>query len=295
MSFDDAPLPPLELDVAGSEPRAGATLQDVSWASTGGDRVTAWLVLPAPPGPRAGLLFQHWGFGDRASFLAEALALAPGGVASLLPDAPGYGARRGPRPLFRAPGPARAYALQALRDLRRGLDVLTSQPDVDAARLGFVGHSLGASLGGQLAGADFRVRAAVLLGGTGRISRLWQPRASPAEVEALADLDGVAWIGRARAAFLFQYAERDEWITRADAERLVAAAPAPKQCTWYPTDHAFDAEARRERAAWLAAQLGFAAPDPAALAKAALPARERRRYRSLKPLLALARLFARRA
>jgi dienelactone hydrolase len=293
----EAPFEPapgtLALHVERSEKRRGATLRDVSYACDGA-RVTAWCVVPEGDGPWAGLLWGHWGFGSRDSFLAEALALAASGVASLLPNAPGYGGRRGARPPFRAAAPAAAYGRQSVRELRRGLDVLAGEPGVDARRLGFVGHSLGASVGALLAAADERVRAAVLAGGTGRISRLWLPRASEAEREALAALDGVAWIGRASSAFLLQYGERDEFIARADAEALAAAAAGPAQTRWYACDHAFDLAARRERAVWLAEWLGLGGIDGAALAAAALPARDRFAYRLMQPLLRLQARFARR-
>jgi dienelactone hydrolase len=257
--------------------------------------VTAWLVAPSGPGPHAGVLWLHWGFGSRDSFLAEAEALAAAGVVSLLPNAPGYGGRPGPRPLFRAAATARAYAEQAVAELRIGMDWLCAETEVDAARLGFVGHSLGASVGGTFAGAETRVRAAVLVGGTGRISRLWLPSAAEAERAALEPLDAERRIGRTRAACLFQYAERDEFITREDAAAYAAAAPEPKRCAWYATDHAFDAAARRDRAAWLRERLALGALDEAALARAALPARDRFGYRLIQPLLALQRRFAKRA
>jgi dienelactone hydrolase len=265
-----------------------ARVREVSLPGERGDAVKAWLVAPDGGGPHAGLLFQHWGFGSRDSFRAEAEALAKSGVASLLVDAPGYGARKGPRPLFRAAGPARAYAEQAVADLRRGLARLAAEPGVDVARLGFVGHSLGASVGGVLAGSEPSLRAAVLMGGTGRISRLWLPRAGAAERQAVEPLDAVAWIGRTRAACLFQYGERDEFITRADAEAYAAAAPEPKRVLWYATDHAFDAAARRDRARFLGEQLGLGPLDEAALAAVRLPARERWGYRLIQPLLRFA-------
>jgi dienelactone hydrolase len=257
-----------------------------------GERVSGWWVVPETPGPHAGLVFLHWGFGSHDSFLAEARALARSGVVALLPNAPGYGGRSGPRPVFRAAETARAYAEQAVRELRGGVELLCARADVDPARLGFVGHSLGASVGGALLGADARLCAAVLVGGTGALSRLWLPRASEAERAALAPLDGTAWIGRTRAACLFQYAERDEFITRGDAEAYAAAAPEPKRVAWYACDHAFDAAARRERAAFLRERLGLGPLDESALAAAALPAGDRLRYGLVKPLLALARRFA---
>jgi dienelactone hydrolase len=287
----EADAGPLDARFEPASARPAAKLCAVSYAS-GGERVSGWWVVPEVAGPHAGVVFQHWGFGSRDSFLAEALALARSGVVSLLPNAPGYGGRKGPRPLFHAAGPARAYAVQAVRDLRRGLDLLCEQVDVDRARLGFVGHSLGASVGGALLGAEERLRAAVLVGGTGTISRLWLARASEAERAALAALDGTAWIGRTRAVCFFQYGERDEFIEHADAVAYAAAAPEPKRARWYPCDHAFDAAARRDRALFLRELLGLGPLDEAALAAAALPAGDRLRYRLIKPLLAIARRFA---
>jgi dienelactone hydrolase len=58
-------------------------------------------------------------------------------------------------------------------DLRRALDVLLERPDVDAKRVGYVGHSLGAAWGSALAGFERRIKAFVLIGGSshpGRIS-----------------------------------------------------------------------------------------------------------------------------
>ena len=159
---------------------------------------------------------------------------------------------------------------------------------MDRARLAFVGHSLGASVGGELAGTEARLRAVALAGGTGTLSRLWLPRGSPAESKALAAHDGLAWIGRTQAACLFQYGERDEFITREDAEAYAAAAPAAKRVAWYRCDHAFGAPARLARAAFLREQLGLGPLDEAALAGAVLPARDRLRYRLIQPLLALA-------
>jgi cephalosporin-C deacetylase-like acetyl esterase len=129
----EADAGPLDARFAPAKAHPAAKLCAASYAS-GGERVSGWWVVPGAAGPHAGMVFQHWRFGSRDSFLAEALALARSGVVSLLPNAPGYGGRRGPRPPFRAAGPARAYPEQAVRDLRRGLDLLCEQVDADRAR-----------------------------------------------------------------------------------------------------------------------------------------------------------------
>lgn len=61
-----------------------------------------------------------------------------------------------------------------LYDAMRGVDVLVSLPDVDAKRIGAVGHSLGAKEALYLAAFDERIKAAVASeGGTGFRSTNW--------------------------------------------------------------------------------------------------------------------------
>jgi len=149
----------------------------------------------------------------------------------------------------------RAYAAQLLGDLAHAVDFLCAQPGVDPTRIGYVGHSLGATIAGAFLARDPRVRAAALMAGTGTLSRLWLRSRDPAAARGLEDLDGVQCLARANASLLFQFADRDEWISRADANAQLTAAREPKQATWYPSDHALNATALRDRATWLAAEL----------------------------------------
>src|SRR5262245_60281998 len=68
--------------------RNGAKVYDVTYASPQGGRVTAVLVVPTGSGPHAGLLFGHWGPGNRTEFLPEAILYAKAGAVSLLVDYP---------------------------------------------------------------------------------------------------------------------------------------------------------------------------------------------------------------
>jgi dienelactone hydrolase len=232
--------------------------REVSFAGHAGDAVSALLISATSHAPHAALLFLHWGFGDRKSFGREAAAYAAAGASSLLVDAPGYGARKGPRVGAKDPRRVRAYAEQTLGDLTRALDFSCAQPGVDPARIGFVGHSLGASIAGAFLAREPRVHAAVLMAGTGALSRLWLTARDADDSRSLEDLDSARCLPRASAALFFQFAERDAWIERADADAQVAAAPAAKRVQWYACDHALDAAAARDRARWLAQQLGFA-------------------------------------
>jgi dienelactone hydrolase len=222
--------------------------------------VSALLVEATSAPPRAGLLFLHWGFGDRTSFAREADAYASAGATSLLIDAPGFGGRSGPRVGSRDARAVRAYAEQQLGELERALDFLCAQPGVDPARIGYVGHSLGATIAPAFLARAPRVRAAVLMAGTGTLSRLWLQGRNEEGSRSLEDLDGVRCLSRVSASLLLQFGERDEFITRADAEAQIAAAREPKRVCWYDADHALGAPALQDRGRWLAEQLQLAEP-----------------------------------
>jgi dienelactone hydrolase len=271
-----------------------ASTRDVSFAGAASDSVSALLVAASAPPLHAGLLFLHWGFGDRTSFAAEALALAPCGVTSLLIDAPGSGERRGPRIPARDASLVRAYAEQLLGDLARALDFLCAQPGIDPARIGYVGHSLGATIAPAFLAREPRVRAAVLMAGTGALSRLWLSGRNEEAARSLEDLDGVRCLPRVSAALLFQFAERDEFIARADADAQIAAAREPKQVLHYECGHELDARALQDRARWLGAQLGLTA-EPNVPPGDWLPRKQVRVSRVIGAVLRATRWFSRRS
>jgi pimeloyl-ACP methyl ester carboxylesterase len=279
--FDYDPKSPLDVRASKTETRAGAKVVDLSYASPLGGRVPAYLVLPAPPEGGASAkhpaaLFVHPGQGDRGTFLDEAVGLAGRGLVSLLIGAPstrpeakkGGGPWNGERD--------RKDFVQTTVDVRRGYDLLAARPEVDPVRLAYVGHSLGATIGGPLLALEPRVKAWVLMAGFAAQTREWARSGSvgsiafrallpPAEQErylaALAPLETVRFLPHApRTPILFQFARRDESIAAWDAALYVQATPGPKEIVWYETGHAFDADAREDRDAWLVRQLGLAAP-----------------------------------
>jgi pimeloyl-ACP methyl ester carboxylesterase len=52
-------------------------------------------------------------------------------------------------------------------EVRRAIDLLLLQPEVDPKRVGYVGHDYGAMYGSIVAGHDKRVKAYVLIAGMG--------------------------------------------------------------------------------------------------------------------------------
>jgi dienelactone hydrolase len=271
-AFDYDAKAPLDLREASVETVDGVEVRDISYASPKGGRVPGFLLAARGPGRRAGILFMHWGQGNRSEFLAEGLAAARAGAVALMIDAPYH------RPEFKgptgmgSPEGERALFVQLVTDLRRGLDVLLARTDVDPARLGYVGHSLGATWGGALAGVDHRLRAAVLMGG---LPSLTDPKHSYTDTlwdffkqtfgdekirayqAVIALIDPEHFVGHsAPTRLLFQFARHDRFISAAAAKAYGAAASAPKEVRWYFTGHEFnDLGSLRDRAEWLTTQL----------------------------------------
>jgi hypothetical protein len=116
----------LDLQMSLLEQPDGVAVYDVSYASPKGGRVTALLVTPRTKGRYAGMLFGHWGGGDRAEFLPEAILYARAGVVSLLPAYPWTRPAPWRKGLRYSSDPEHDFDLyvQAVVDLRRGLDLL---------------------------------------------------------------------------------------------------------------------------------------------------------------------------
>ncbi|HEV2661672.1 MAG TPA: hypothetical protein VGU68_13775 [Ktedonobacteraceae bacterium] len=271
--FDYDQSAPLDVDVVAEQKRGAVTVQDIAYASPKFGKVTAYLVVPPGSGPFAGLLFVHWGQGNREEFVDEAVALAELGVVSLSMDAP-HARPHHWRPQDQTPEAALAADIQLIVDMRRGLDLLLARSDVDPERIGYVGHSLGATKGGMLAAVDKRVRAYVLMGGAVSLTHNYRVSTNPSialyrdsiptqeweEFMALLEpFDTAHYIPTAApASLLFQFARNDEFISEEEAQLFEKLASEPKQTLWYDCAHDFNDEARRDRVAWLAAQLKLA-------------------------------------
>jgi len=282
-AFDYDANQPVDVRDSGAERRGQVSIHDISYASPGG-RVPAYLVVPDGKRPFAAIEFVHWGQGDRSEFLSEALVYAEAGAISLLIDAPFN------RPDF-VSGPSfitdpqrdRASYVQLTVDARRGFDLLLERSDVDPARLGYVGHSLGATWGGALAGVEKRAAVYVLMGGLPNITDFSGNDTFSKQVREKYSREQIdrygATVGRinpehfvanaAPARLYFQFAQWDRYISPAAAERYVQAASTPKVSRTYATSHEFtDTQSRCDRAGWLQTELRL---GPAVLADSGCP------------------------
>lgn len=214
--------------------------KDISYSSPRGGRVTAYLVSPVGDGPFAGLIFLHWGQSDRSEFLEEALQMAQKGVVCLLLNAPWH------NPGFNGENPDYTVE-QTVTDIRRGVDVLIQYTEVDTNRLGYVGHSYGATWGGLLASIEKRFKAFVLMAGYAKPS-VYYPEGAPTPSSKY---DPIHYLDRISAPLLFQLAENDEWVTREAAFEYYNACPEPKKIQWYDSGHEMNDLAQKDRIEWL--------------------------------------------
>ncbi len=282
--FDYNQKAALDIQETGVERRGEVVVHDISYASPKGGRVPAYLVVPRGKGPFAAVLWGHWympgsEFLNRKEFLDEAVALAPSGVVSLLIDGPiarpGY--VRDPDPLGDLQIQQR---VQAIVDMRRGADLLLARSDVGPKRLAYVGHSYNASTGAFLAGIDKRFKAFVLMAGNlsdevdmrSKELQDFRKQVGPEKFDAFyakyAWCDQGKYMAHAAPAAVFtQFATKEDFITPARAREYFAVVSEPKIFKLYEAPHALNAEARRDRIAFLVKELDLRAPDPAAIAR----------------------------
>ncbi len=262
--FDYDSSVPFDTKVLSEKQQDGATVVDLTFAthdpsfsSTTGGRTVAYLVKPQGEGPFAAVLFMHWlgpVSGNRQEYLDEAVALANHGVVSLV--AQGYF----PWMAFpRGDESDRPLMTGQVIELRRMLDFLLSQPNVDPARLAYVGHDYGAVYGGILAGIDHRLKTLILVAGTPSFmdwARLFGFKAETYQ-PVVQDLEPVLFLPQAApASVLFQFAQQDGVVPQEKANEFYEASSQPKQIEWYPDIHDMKNEAARQaRLQWLTDKL----------------------------------------
>jgi dienelactone hydrolase len=248
---------------------------DLSYDSPKGGRVTAYLVVPDGKGPFAGLVFGHWGPGNRTEFLPEATLYARAGAVSLLVDYPWVRPAPWRKNLKQADDPESDHAafVQAVVDLRRGLDLLAARREVDPKRLAYVGHSFGAQWGAILSAIDNRLRGLVLMAGIPDQAAIYRDNNDPSIVEFRASMprgklekylqscartDAVRYVPNSSAPLLFQFARYERYFDKAAMDRYATAAREPKEVKWYDTGHELnDPQALRDRADWLREKVGL--------------------------------------
>jgi len=210
---------------------------------------------------------------NRTEFLDEAIVLAHSGVLSLLPDhvMVHQGFIEDNSPLNE-----KQIAVEVQQDvnLRRGADLLVARKDVDPKRMAYVGHSCDAAAGGFLSGIDKRLKAFVIMAGvlsdevnmTTKEFQNYRQKVGPEKFDAFtaryAWMDAGKYVSHAAPAAVFlQYASEEPFLNGDLAKKYFVIVSEPKKLKIYEAPHALNAEATRDRIAFLAEQLSFHAPD----------------------------------
>jgi len=131
---------------------------------SGGFKLAGLLHVPPdlPPGQRRAAVVVLHGFGsnkDGGISMAASQLFASLGYITLRFDMRGCGQSQGPR--------GKVICLEQVADTQAALDFLQSRPEVDASRMGVMGHSFGAAVAVYTAGVDQRVAACISTGGWG--------------------------------------------------------------------------------------------------------------------------------
>ena len=283
-AFDYDSAATLDIQEAGVEHRGSVTVHDISYVSPRGGRVPAYLVVPEGKGPFAAVIWGHWywqnsAFFNRKEFLDEAVVLAHAGVVSLLPTGPG--ARAGhvedKDPLS---DQQVTELVQAIVDMRRGADLLLKRKDIDPNRVAYVGHSYNATVGAFLSGMDKRFQAFVLMAGTmsneldlnteeyKQFRQKYGPEKFDEKIAKRTWLDPGKFVSHATPAVVFlQYGTHDApFLSPEHVRQYAAIVSEPKQFKLYDAPHALNAEARRDRIAFLSDQLKLKPLDASLIA-----------------------------
>jgi len=269
---------PLGVVEKGVEKKPGASVRDLTFNALGGKEVAAYVVTPEGPGPFAAVLWVHWlgepATTNRTQFLEEAVKLAPQGVVSVLVDAMWSTAQNPDWFGKRVPEEDHGNSIRQVIALRRAMDLLLSQPNVDKARVGVVGHDYGGMYGMMMAGVDGRAKTQVYVAVVPSLND-WaflgpQPKSKTEYLRQNAPLELTDYLRQSSktATTFLQFGSKDVYVSRVDTGIVARAAGIlPKdiatQRKIYDAGHEMTLpEIAADRDAWLTKELGLATATP---------------------------------
>src|SRR5438876_583920 len=127
------PSAPLNLTQTVINQTPAVRICEIEYDSPRGGRVPGYLIEPRSAGRFAGIVFGHWGQGNRTEFIPEAIRYAQAGAVCVLIDYPWVRPEPWRRKVYVPETSAeqdRDTLAQAVVDLRRAIDLLESRPDV---------------------------------------------------------------------------------------------------------------------------------------------------------------------
>ena len=260
----DAPLGLQETVESTSD---GVQVSAISFGSPGGGRVTGLLFDPVTRSSlRPGIVLMHGMPGTARQMAGYGQLLARYGAVVIAIDAP-FARRAGAPVRFIAED--RAEQVQLMTDLQRAVDVLRARPNVDDARLAYVGVSYGGAMGALFAGIERRLATTVLsVPDGGLVSHFTGPE-DQAYMEgltcavragwfrAMTPVEPIRFVAHAASPLLVQSGRQDNLVPPADAEALHGAVPSSATIRWYDAGHGLNQQAAWDRHDWLHERVGL--------------------------------------
>jgi predicted esterase len=203
---------------------------------------------------------MHGSSGSREDLLPFARDLAETGAVVLTISAPSARPEPNSREWITFTLQDREDQIQLMLDLRRGVDLLTQHEKVDPARIGYVGYSYGAAMGGLLAGIEPRIKAYGFTDGDTPIGGFETigPAARERWLKAMEPIEPIYFVSHASpSALFFQNAQHDMSVSEEDALAYQTAGSEPKQVKWYNSGHGLPPQAFVDMVNWLGEQIGI--------------------------------------
>jgi fermentation-respiration switch protein FrsA (DUF1100 family) len=203
--------------IEGTPAEAGLAYRDVRFATDDGERLHGWWVTRRAPG-LGHVLLCHGNAGNVGDRVLHAALLTAVGFDVLLFDYRGYGHSSG------KPSEQGTY-----RDARAALACLLRQPDVDRARVLYLGESLGGAVAIELALAHPPAGLVLLSAFTSvrEMARAHYPLIPAALVPDA--YPSLRLIGGLRSPLLVLHGEDDAIVPVEHGRALLHAAPGPKR------------------------------------------------------------------
>ena len=229
-----------------------------------GYRRVAEVVRPERQGSYPAILYVHWYEPEslsshRSQFEEEAKEMAQSGavcisIETLWSDRDFF--------LKRTQEDDAQNSTEEVVNIRRAMDLLLSQPNVDSGRFAYVGHDFGGMYGVLAGSLDRRPTHYVVMAATPRFSDwyLYLPKlegeARAAFIRQMEAIDPIVHVPNlSPAEVFFQFANDDFHVPKERAEEFFAAAKDPKEMKWYEAGHGLNEDATRDRKAWLREKL----------------------------------------
>lgn len=276
-----APLEPVILEAVQCD---GYVRELVEYAVEPGERIKAYFLLPDRRNGPAPLIFAHHqhnaefhlGKSEVVGLVghpdqAYGTELAQRGYAVIAPDAIAFEDRNWSSPsgyaeyfeLVARLVQGRTLLAKILSDMSRGIDYAVSRPEVDASRIGFIGHSYGGRMALWSPAWDRRIRVSVSnCGCVNYKNSLRHESGVQAEfcVPAIMQHGDIEDIVRlvAPSALLIQATTEDVWSSNAQFIYDYARDAFPTgelALRMYPGGHQFTGEMRKTAYAFISARL----------------------------------------